>query len=530
LSPDGSQVVFERSGDIFVKQADDESSVQLTRTPMAESSPIWSPDGRQIAFVRDGTALFFISPLGGGERKVANLRVPPMLQTMAWMPSGGSLVVSELTSSLCASLFLISVATGERRRLTWPPEPSIGDGWPAVSPDGRTLAFARYSQDSTANIHLLALAGGEPRQITSDKASLLGLAWSPDGRDLIFSSNRGGDYRLWRASAASGARLLPVEAAGENARFPSLSRPGAKALWRLAYQRIEQNLDIRRAEILGEGTPHQVLKASAPFIASTRIEDHPQYSPDGRKIAFVSNRSGTWEVWLCNSDGSNVTRLTSMNGPIVIGPRWSPDGRRIAFYATTGVSGRYQNYLIDAEGGPTLRLSRDDRVLEAIPSWSRDGRSIYFVSGRSGSLQTWKMPVDGGPPAQVTKTGGADAWEAPDGRSLYYTKVPEAGAGLWNAPVDGGEEIRVLSSPRFGYWALVGRGIYFIDFDVAKDAPRPVKFFAFRDRHVKDIGTIEKSVDWKNNPGFAVSPDGRWLLYSSLESTDGDLMLVDNFR
>ena len=177
-----------------------------------------------------------------------------------------------------------------------------------------------------------------------------------------------------------------------------------------------------------------------------------------------------------------------------------------------------------------MRLSRDNQALEAIPSWSRDGRSIYFVSGRSGSLQIWKMPMDGGPPAQVTKTGGADAWEAPDGRSLYYTKVPEAGAGLWNTPADGGEEIPVLRSPRFGYWALVGRGIYFIDFDVAKDAPRPVKFFAFRDRHVMDIGTIEKSVDWKNNPGFAVSPDGRWLLYSSLESIDGDLMLVDNFR
>src|SRR4030095_7383464 len=224
-------------------------------------------------------------------------------------------------------------------------------------------------------------------------------------------------------------------------------------------------VDIRLAEILGEGTPLQLLKLSAPFIASTRIEDHPQYAPDGRKIAFVSNRSGTWEVWLCNSDGTNLTRLTSMNGPIVIGPRWSPDGRRIAFYATTGVSGKYQNYLIAAEGGPTLPLSRDNQALEAIPSWSRDGRSIYFVSGRSGSLQIWKMPVDGGTPAQVTKTGGADAWEAPDARSLSYTKVPEAGPGLWNAPVDGGEEIRVLSSARFGYWALVAGGIYFVDFD-----------------------------------------------------------------
>jgi hypothetical protein len=76
----------------------------------------------------------------------------------------------------------------------------------------------------------------------------------------------------------------------------------------------------------------------------------------------------------------------------------------------------------------------------------------------------------------------------------------------------------------------VDHGIYFVDFDVPKDASRPVKFFDFQDRRVKDVGTVEKSVDWRNNPGFAVSPDGRWLLYSSLESTDGDLMLVDDFR
>jgi len=114
LSPDGSQVVFERNGDIFVKQADGEAFVQLTKTPMAESSPVWSPDGRQIAFTRDGTELFLTSPLGGGERKVAGIRVPLVLNTTGWMPSGESLVISELTSSICASLFLVSVATGER--------------------------------------------------------------------------------------------------------------------------------------------------------------------------------------------------------------------------------------------------------------------------------------------------------------------------------------------------------------------------------------------------------------------------------
>jgi Tol biopolymer transport system component len=532
VSPDGSQVVFERHGDIFVKQSEGEAFVQLTNTAMAETSPAWSPDGRQIAFVRDRTGIFVISPLGGAERKVAEIKAPLMLRTMAWTPDGESLVISELTSPICASLFLVSATTGAKKRLTWPPEPSIGDGWPAVSPDGRTVAFARYSQDSTANIYVLPLGQGEPRQITGEKSSLLGLAWTPNGKELIFSSNRSGGFRLWRVPSTSSVDTRPsaVEHAVEDARFPSVSRPNSRRSARLAYQRLDQNHDIRRAAILGEGTPHHVLKPSTSFIASTRSEDHPQFSPDGKKIAFVSNRSGTWELWLCDGEGSNLARLTSMGGPAVIGPRWSPDGRRLVFFAATGVSGQYQSYLIDAEGGLPQRLSRDDRQLEALPSWSRDGHLIYFVSGRSGSLQIWKAPVDGGAPAQITRGGGAEALESPDGRLLYYTKVPETGPGLWSVPIAGGEETRVLDSVRFGYWALVSNGIYFIDFSAPGDLPRPVKFFSFQDRQVKQIGTVEKSVAWNNNKGLAVSPDSHWLLYSSLESTEADLMLLDNFR
>jgi hypothetical protein len=97
-------------------------------------------------------------------------------------------------------------------------------------------------------------------------------------------------------------------------------------------------------------------------------------------------------------------------------------------------------------------------------------------------------------------------------------------------PAGGGEEVRVLDSVRFGYWAVVRNGIYFIDFDVPIDAPRPVRFFNFQSRQVTQVGTVENTVSWKNPPGFALSPDSRWLLYSSLESTDADLMLLDNFR
>ena len=179
--------------------------------------------------------------------------------------------------------------------------------------------------------------------MTADKASIFGLAWATD-TELVFSSNRSGSSRLWRISTkpSSNPPIAELNIAGEDARFPSFSHSGTAAPTRLAYQRLVENLDIRRAEVVGEGTPQHALKSSHSFIASTKSEDHPRYSPDGTKIAFVSGRSGTQEIWLCASDGSNPVRLTSMGGPIVIGPQWSPDGRRIAFFATTGPAGTYE--------------------------------------------------------------------------------------------------------------------------------------------------------------------------------------------
>jgi Tol biopolymer transport system component len=531
LSPDGNQVAFERHGDLFVKQVDGEALLQLTSGGLFESGPAWSPDGRQIAFTRDGQGIFLISPLGGAERKVADARVPLLLKSIAWTPDARSLLISELTSPICASLFVVSIETGQKVRLTTPPEPSIGDGWPAVSPDGRTVAFARYSQDTSANVYLVSLSGGEPRQLTADKAAIFGLAWTPDA-DLVISSDRGGLVRLWRllAKPSSSPSIAALDISAEDARFPSISRRGMGTTTRLAYQRLIENLDVRRTEIVGEGTPHHRLGSSQPFIASTKSEDHPRYSPDGSKVAFVSRRSGTYEIWLCASDGANPVRLTSMGGPVVVGPQWSPEGRRIAFFATTGRAAAYALYIINADGGPPSRLTRTEGELEALPSWSRDGRSIYLTSSRSGSLQIWKRPLDGEESVQLTRRGGGEAVESPDGRVIYYAKVPEIGPGLWSVPVDGGEEQPVLESVRFGYWAVARRGIYFIDFDVPSEAERPVRFLDFQSGEVKQLGTVEKTVRWTNTPGFAISPDGRWLLYTSLESMDADLMVVDNFR
>jgi len=444
---------------------------------------------------------------------------------MAWTPDSQWLVFSEMTSAVGASLFMVSVASGEKRRLTWPSGPGIGEGWPSVSPDGRTLAFAQYPQDSWPTINVMPMSGGAPRVLTT-VGDVNGLTWSPEGTEIVFSTGR-----LWRipANSLSQSSPLPVEGAGEHARFPSFSQPGNRRPLRLAYQKFETNFDLRRAELEGAGSGRQSLKPSSPFLPSTSLEGQPRFSPDGKRIAFVSGRSGTDEVWVADSDGANLTRLTSM-GAGLNGPRWSFDGQQIGFHATTGRDRKYQIYVVNVAGGPPVRLSKDENQIDAFPTWSQDGQWIYFASARSGTLQIWKMPRLGGEAVQITKSGGIDVRESPDGSAVYYAKVQQAGLGLWRIAAGGGDEIQILDTPRWGFWDLTQRGIYFIDFNVPNDAPRPVKFFNFESQKTTQIGAVENSVVPDGPFGFTVSPDEHWMVYTSREGAEADLMLLDNYR
>jgi Tol biopolymer transport system component len=526
LSPDGSRVAFSWKGDIYVKEIDGDGLVPITRDPAPERWPSWSPDGRQIAFVRRGE-VFLVSALGGGERKVAE-----SLGRAVWTPDGSALLVTLRSSRYARSIFLVLLATGEKRRLTFPPDRSAGDVDMAVSPDGRTLAFYRTPHQQGGDLYAVPIAGGEARRLTDESRGIMGLTWTPDGRELVFASRRTGWFRLWRipvwpAGSSTTAKL--VEGAGDDARYPWISRPAKGGPVRLAYERHTRNFDIRRAEITRpDGAPRGSLKLSVPLIASTRADYTPAFSPDGRKIAFVSDRSGARELWVCEADGSNAVKLTPFAGPDVILPRWSPYGERLVFSALTGSDGNFESYIIASGGGTPQRIEHPNGLSMAHPIFSRDERWLYFIPGPlEEAVQAWKMPASGGAAVQITRKDASRPEESPDGKMLYYGKFGTT--GLWSIPVEGGEERQVLDSITGHNWTVTPRGIYYLDFAVAPDAPKLVKLYNFQTGKVDQVGTVESTVS-ADFSGISVSRDGRWLLYSHVASTSSDLMLVDHFR
>jgi Tol biopolymer transport system component len=440
------------------------------------------------------------------------------------------LLVLQKTSSFGAqSVFRVTLATGQSQRLTFPRDISRGDLDMAISPDGQTLAFCRAETIEGCDLFLIAAGGGDPRRLTNDLKGILGFAWTADGREIVFASNRRGPFQLWRVAArpANSAGSYPspalVDGARDDARNPTISRNS-----RLAYQQYIRNFDIRRAEITGpEGTPKHHLGTSKPLIASTRLDASPSWSPDGKRIAFKSDRSGTQELWVSDADGSNPLQLTSFEGPSVIYPRWSPNGQRIIFGALTGPGRNFEGYLIDAKGGAPRRISASGHRTMAHPVFSHDGRWIYFIPGRNdGAVEAFRMAAEGGEAMQITRHGAVRPEESPDGKLLYYGKM--ATHGLWSVPVSGGEERQVLGSMTEMNWTVVQTGIYYFDFAVDPGARKLVKFYSFKTGKISQIGTVEATVS-PDFAGISVSPDGRWLLYSSADISS-DLMMVENFR
>jgi Tol biopolymer transport system component len=268
------------------------------------------------------------------------------------------------------------------------------------------------------------------------------------------------------------------------------------------------------------------VPAPARLIFSTFPDDNPQYSPDGTRIVFGSNRSWSGEIWVCNSDGSNALPLTNLAHSNTGTPRWSPDGRRIAFDSLA--EGNFDIYVVSASGGKPQRITTEPAE-DVCPSWSRDGQWIYFGSNRSGSLQIWKMPATGGAAMQVTKHGGFEGFESFDGKFFYYAKGRDL-PGIWRIPVEGGEEAPVLDHHQAGLWrswAVVEQGIYFI---TAETPNHPlIEFFSYVTGRVTQVATLERQIP-RGITGISVSPDGRWLLYTQIDQSGSDIMLMENFR
>jgi len=531
LSPDGEYAVYvarESDGrgtkNLYVKRVDGGEARRLTHQSDHDRWPRWSPDGATIAFARagrNGVEIYTMPPAGGREERIIRLSHPgsPEADAVNWVTwtadSKGLILVDRPSPSGPFALYLMPLATGDRRQLTHPLDESGGDRNAAVSPDGGSVAFLRWQTGTESDLFVMPLRGGTPTRLTFDNLPIRGLAWTPGGTEIVFSSMRKSAVNtLWRVPANGAELPSRIGGAIEGSVWPSVAKSPVGSGFRIAYQAFALTINLMRWD--ASRGPESQPTAVCP---STRMDWHAQISPDGRRVAFSSTRNGSSNIWICEG-GGRERQVTNIAGASTDSPRWSPDGRSLVF-TSHGKESR-DVFLADIESGQ-IRTLISEASDDGRASFSRDGRWIYFRSARSGRNEIWKKPAGGGVARQITRSGAMEGFESQDGKLVYFVK-DRPQLGVWSIPAEGGDEVHLADGVRDTRWAVARDGIYF----VTVKAPFDIMRYRFDTRRTELVYRLPGNPSiWA---GFTASLDGASFVWPQTIRESSDIAILDGVR
>lgn len=540
LSPDGESIAFTwndrpENPQIYVKRLDRGEIVKLTNSETGQIGALaWAPDGQRVAFKRQlpgsGGAIHTVPVAGGAESTILNLTNPNVSSAIDWSPDGERIVFSDQQpGSSQLVIYAFNLRTGEKTKLTTPPEGTWGDWSPKFSPDGKTIAFKRVTDYWLDDIYLMPAAGGPPRQLTSINAGIWGHAWTADGDSLIVSCQRGSTILgIWRFPLADPSHPERIQQGVGDLIMPATAR-GTN---RVAWVSRQWDTNIYRSSVAGSEPPEKL-------IASTYRDQSPAVASDGR-IAFVSDRSGAPEVWVAEADGASQVKVTNFGGPLIDNLMWSPDGQRLAFggrrHGQAGVFTMECPAGVPKCGEPQMLIPG-----ASAPAWSSDGTAIFYSSRRGHQYQISRHPLNGGPDTEVTSDGGSFSRETRDGQWLYFSRTDRetiyrmaspsvaapTAAPAEPVPVEPVMDASIRALP-FS-WDAAPTEILFFELPAKQQrwAVRALSIASNVIRFVSERGDAYADAD---GMGLSVSHDGKWVYYPRVDSAGANIVVAESVQ
>jgi Tol biopolymer transport system component/tRNA A-37 threonylcarbamoyl transferase component Bud32 len=534
-SPDGSHLAYVAEVDgfrqLFVRSLATGAERRLSREQRDDIQPAWSPEGRRLAFVRARTSRGKLEPSDingwypeGGDiwmldlesRREAKLVEDAFNPT--YSPDGGRLAFDAPLAG--ARRIWIADASGRNpRQVTSDSSEAVVHTGPRWSPDGSKLAFRRIDKIKS-DIVVVDPVSQAVARVTNDNVLDMDPVWAPDARHLYFASSRGGGLNLWRIKVGSGGRPAgPPEqlttGAGDDVE-PTVAPDGG----RLAFAVRGINSDLWRLPVAP--TTAWPTGAPEPAARTTRVESRGAWSPDGRTIAFNSDRLGEMNIWLHGMADSAERQLTKGPGGDYQ-PNWSPNGRSIAFFSAR--EGNADIWAVRVSDGRLSRLTSDPAT-DTNPFYSPDGRRIAFLSDRGGRSEVWVMQADGSKPRRLTTVGAGGhflRWTR-DGSGIVFRAESGTQIQVYRVSVEDGSLTRLPDINSGAHMSFSPAQSLILDvrghkslwvYPVSGQAGYQV--FAFSDPDVR--------IDYP-----AWSPDGRWVLFDRAAPRGGDLWLLEGIN
>jgi Tol biopolymer transport system component/imidazolonepropionase-like amidohydrolase len=491
IAPDGQTLVFDLLGDIYALDAAGGEARPLLTGTAFESQPVFSPDGKQIAFVsdRDGNENLWVARSdGSAARALSALDDNTEFSSPAWAPDGRSVFVSTIRPDLGVfELWRYETDGGARTRVAPPgaadeqPPPGKNALGAAASPDGRYLYYAvRGKTFETArpfapwSIARHDLQTGDEAVIVTGHGGAVRPAVSPDGRTLVYATRRDGESALRARDLVSGADrelafpvqidqqeawatldLMPRHVFTPDGRAVLFSHAGRIRRVELASGAVKELPFTARVDLqLGHSLRREIAEDEGPVRA--RLIQGPEQSPDGRRIVF----SAVGRLYVMDLAGGAPRRLTDGDAP-EFQPSWSPDGRAIVYVTWTARDAGHI-WRVPAEGGVPKRLTGEPAYY-SDPVFTPDGRGVMTLRsshhermhrameyGAFRQADVVRLPSEGGHPAVVASgsLAGPVQFTRERGRFFIYTS-------------EGMSSFRLDGSDRRVHFRVTGPAYYF---------------------------------------------------------------------
>jgi Tol biopolymer transport system component/predicted Ser/Thr protein kinase len=531
FSRDGSQLVYcgEVAGfrQLFIKSIDGGEERQLTQSESDNIQPVWSPDGATILFTRSNTPGGKLQPgdifgeYGGGDIWAYDVvsgteaRVVENAFGPSYAPDGAR-IAFDASWSGTRRIWTADDRGRNPLQVSFDESEAVSHISPRWSPDGKKIVF-QSSGATNFDIRVLDMRSRALVSVTDDAFQDLNPDWSARGDEIFFSSYRSGGMNVWRVLVDTlGAPVGPARqlttGAGEDVQIAAASTGG-----RIAISILKLNADLWRLPL----DPATLTQSGAPqpVVETTREDSRGAWSPNGKHIAFNSDRRGNMNIWVHSLEEGRDRQLTEGPGGDYQ-PTWSPGGDKLVFFSSR--AGNPDIWVVDVASAELSQLTQTPSI-DINPFYSPNGRYIAYQSDVGGRREAWVVNADGHNGRALTRggvTGHFMLW-LPDSEALIFRSPSSGGYSILKVGLDG-EEVEEFVRVTGGHHMSFG-----------PDHARVVDVVGHKTVWVTNVSSGDASVLFESDdPSVRIdypvcSPDGRWLLFDRVRPQGGDIWLVD---